>query len=143
MLLRTVPSRAFQSTGSHVKELMIASGGHTIRSFPWRAIILASIVLLGGRDDARAKGATPRKPVDSDEDGDSEATEAEGPERIIERLRWFRQGRLGRDGEISPDARNRALRQLDENIQNGISLDQHLARSRADQFALTTAAVPS
>ena len=51
---------------------------------------------------------------------DPDELEAEGPERLVDRMRWFRQGRLDAGGEIPFDARNRAFKQMGENIRRGI-----------------------
>jgi hypothetical protein len=66
------------------------------------------------------QAVAPSADHDADADAESEAEENEGPQRIVDRLSWFRQGRLGADHEIPFDARNRAFAQMDENIRRGI-----------------------
>ena len=65
---------------------------------------------------AAASAASPA----SDEERDIDAVETEGPDVLNERARWFKSRRLGPDGEIPQDARNRALAQIEENIGKGI-----------------------
>ena len=87
------------------------------------ATVLISILALTIAAELRAAKPAASKSVPPAPVGakiDADAGDNEGPERLNERMRWFRGGRLGPDGEIPPDARNRALKQIDENIRRGI-----------------------
>ncbi len=44
-------------------------------------------------------------------------------EDLLDRERWFHDKRLGSDGEMPVDGRNRALSQLDENVRSGLLAD--------------------
>ena len=46
--------------------------------------------------------------------------EAEGPERLVDRMRWFRQGRLDAGGEIPSMPAIARFKQMGENIRRGI-----------------------
>src|SRR6185436_13091047 len=52
------------------------------------------------------------------ETGEEEEVETEGPSRLEDRARWFHSRRLGPDGRIPENARNRALQEIQANIAN-------------------------
>lgn len=102
------------------------------------ASILISILVLTIHSEVRADKTTASQPAPVVAAGtrvDADAAEVEGPERLVDRMRWFRQGRLGADGEIPPDARNRAFKQVEEHIRQGILRAQPTTLTSGDEWS--------
>ena len=91
--------------------------------WPRPAFMVALFLVLGlsFQKDSRAAGSAPAQPAHAGVpavsiDPDAAGGETDGPEVILDRIRWFRQGRLGSNGVIPIGARNRALSQMDDNV---------------------------
>src|SRR5437867_10729180 len=96
-------------------------------------IFLISVVFYGPLK-VQTGVAAPALPQDEGQSGRA-SQEQEGDELLLERLKWFADRHRGPDGLIPIDARLKALRQIEENLENGSLLGSPSGAIPGDQWS--------